>query len=143
MTSTQPPSNDLPSLKPHSASPDAPAEHQGVAILKVATTAPFHWISAAMHDLRLNPAHALLYGALFTGACWLTYALSMGLPWFTVAFITGLLLIGPYLATGAYLAARQHEAGKPVSIRAAVAMLRARKTNMALYAIIMALIMAA
>jgi len=73
----------------------------------------------------------------------LTLALASGLPWFTLAFLTGLLLITPYLATGAYVAARQLEAGHPVSIRVALRILAERKTNMALYGLFLALVMVA
>jgi uncharacterized membrane protein len=110
-------------------------------VCSVSLFAPLHWIAAGVDDLRYAPLYGLLYGLLFTAACGLTYALVSGLPWFTIAFLTGLLLIGPYLASGVYLAARQRESGEPVSIRAALAVLAARKTNMAFYGVFLALLM--
>ncbi len=103
--------------------------------------APLHWIAAGVDDLRHATLYGLLYGLLFTAACGLTFLLVSGLPWFTIAFLTGLLLIGPYLASGVYLAARQRESGAPVSIRAALTVLAARKTNMAFYGVFLALLM--
>ena len=110
---------------------------------KVGVAAPFRWIAAGVRDFRRAPGRSLLYGTLFAAVCWATYALSLSLPWFTLAFLTGLLLIGPYLATGLYIAARQMEADEPASIQDAWHTLLARKTNLALFAVFLALIMAA
>ncbi len=112
-------------------------------VRKVGVADPFRWIGAGIRDFRCAPGKSLLYGALFAAACWVTYALTLSLPWFTVAFLTGLLLIGPYLATGLYIAARQMQAGEPTSIRDAWRTLAARKTNLALFALFLALVMAA
>ena len=65
------------------------------------------------------------------------------LPWLTLGLLTGLLLVGPLLAAGLYVAARQLEAGEPVSIRAALTTLASRKTNLALYGLFLALVMVA
>ena len=112
-------------------------------VRKVGVSEPFHWISAGVGDFRRAAGRSLLYGALFAAVCWATYALTLNLPWFTLAFLTGLLLIGPYLATGLYIAARQMEAGESASIREAWRVIAARKTNLALFALFLALIMAA
>jgi uncharacterized membrane protein len=72
------------------------------SIRNVGIADPFRWIGAGIRDFRRAPGKSLLYGALFLAACLATYALTMSLPWFTLAFLTGLLLLGPYLATGLY-----------------------------------------
>jgi len=110
-------------------------------VCSVSLFAPLHWIAAGVDDLRYAPFHGLFYGLLFTAACGLTFFLVSGLPWFTIAFLTGLLLIGPYLASGLYLAARQRASGQPVSVRAALTVLAERKTNMAFYGVFLALVM--
>jgi uncharacterized membrane protein len=119
---------------------DTLREHK---VRKVGIADPIRWIGTGIRDFRWAPGKSLLYGALFAAACWGTYALTLSLPWFTLAFLTGLLLVGPYLATGLYIAARQMEAGESASIREAWRILAARKTNLALFALFLALIMAA
>ena len=116
---------------------------RGPEVRAVGIAEPFRWIAAGVRDFRRTPGRSLLYGVLFAAVCLATYALTAALPWFTVAFLTGLLLIGPYLATGLYVAARQMESGESVSIRAAWQTLVARKTNLALFALFLALVMAA
>jgi uncharacterized membrane protein len=86
---------------------------------------------------------SLLYGATFVLACLGMVALTRELPWFTIAFLTGLLVMGPFLAAGLYAAARQLSAGEPVSVRAGLELLRSRATNLALFAVFLALIMTA
>lgn len=113
------------------------------SIRNVGIADPFRWIGAGIRDFRRAPGKSLLYGALFLAACLATYALTLSLPWFTLAFLTGLLLLGPYLATGLYIAARQMEAGEPTSIHEAWRTLMARKTNLALFALFLGLVMAA
>lgn len=112
-------------------------------VRKVGVADPFRWIGDGIRDFSRAPGKSLIYGALFAAACWTTYALTLSLPWFTLAFLTGLLLMGPYLATGLYIAARQMQAGEPVSIRGAWRILAARKTNLALFALFLGLVMAA
>jgi len=65
------------------------------------------------------------------------------MPGFTVALLTGLLLVGPVLAAGVYTAARQQERGEPIDVRAGLALLRSRAANLALFGVLLALIMAA
>jgi uncharacterized membrane protein len=117
--------------------------HVGEEVRAVRLAEPVRWVAAGVRDFAHAPVHSLLYGALFASACALTAALTLSLPWFTVAFLTGLLLMGPYLATGLYVAARQLQAGEPVSIRAALDTLWERRTNLSLFVLFLALIMAA
>ncbi|TVQ87137.1 MAG: DUF2189 domain-containing protein [Chromatiaceae bacterium] len=112
-------------------------------ILRVTRTAPLDWLRAGWHTLRAHPVASLLYGTLFAAACQGVLALTNRVPWFTAAYLTGLLLIGPFLAAGLYVAARQHAAGERVSIRAALALLWQRRTNLSLFAVYLALVMAA
>ncbi|RKT43137.1 DUF2189 domain-containing protein [Thiocapsa rosea] len=120
-----------------SFSETAPTIHQ------VDITEPLDWIAAGFRTLAAARACSLVYGALFTLACWATLGLTWALPWFTIAFVTGLLLLGPFLAAGLYVAARQHEAGVPVSIRAGFELVWERRTNLSLFALLLGLIAAA
>ena len=118
------------------ASPAAEVRHIGL-------TAPFGWLADGVRSFASAPGTSLLYGALFALAAAGTTYLSWTLPGFTVAFLTGLLLIGPLLAAGLYVAARQQGNGEPVSIPAAIRHLSTRSANLGLFAIFLALIMAA
>lgn len=110
---------------------------------RVGALAPLVWLREGIAVLRAAPALSLLYGALFAAACVATLLLTRAWPWFTLAFLTGLVLMGPFLAAGLYAAARAHEAGQPVAIRDGLALLWARRTNLGLFALFLALVMAA
>jgi len=112
-------------------------------IRRVDASAPLRWLGAGVRSFLAAPGPSLVYGVLFTLAAAGTLYLSWTLPGFTVAFVTGLLLIGPLLAAGLYVAARQQHAGEPVKIGAAIRFLSTRSANMGLYAVLLALIMAA
>lgn len=112
-------------------------------IRRVKAAEPLEWLSAGVRSFASAPAASLLYGVLFALAAAGTLYLTWTLPGFTVAFITGLLLIGPLLAAGLYVAARQQENGEPVEIGAAIRFLGSRSANLGLYAVFLALVMAA
>jgi uncharacterized membrane protein len=112
-------------------------------IRRVGITDPVAWITRGARSLAQSPAHSLLYGSVFALACWATLWLIWAQPWLTLAFLTGLLLIGPFLAAGLYVAARQREAGLPVSIRQSLDLLWSRRTNLSLFVLFLGLIAAA
>lgn len=105
--------------------------------------APLLWLAAGVRDLVAAPYSSVLYGMLFAASAAATTYAAMEQPGFAVAFITGLLLIGPVLAAGLYVAARQRQAGEKVSIVKGIALLARRSTNIALFAVFLALLMAA
>jgi uncharacterized membrane protein len=113
------------------------------SIHRVDVAESLDWLAAGVRTFAAAPASSLLYGTLFTLACWFTVALTWALPWFTIAFFTGLLLLGPFLAAGLYVAARQQEAGEPVGVRAGFELVRERLTNLSLFALLLGLIAAA
>jgi len=119
------------------------ATDNAAEIRRVDVSAPLVWLRAGVRSFASAPGPSLVYGALFALAAAGTLHLSWTLPGFTVAFVTSLLLIGPLLAAGLYVAARQQETSEPVSIPAAIRFLGTRSANMGLYAVLLALIMAA
>jgi len=129
-------STDVMNVKSTLSSPAAEVHHIGL-------TAPFGWLADGVRSFATAPGTSLLYGALFALAAAGTTYLSWTLPGFTVAFLTGLLLIGPLLAAGLYVAARQQGNGEPVSIPEAIRHLSTRSANLGLFAIFLALIMVA
>jgi len=112
-------------------------------VRRIGLTAPFGWLADGVRSFASAPGASLLFGALFALAAAGTTYLSWTLPGFTVAFLTGLLLIGPLMAAGLYVAARQQGNGEPVSIPAAIRHLGTRSANLGLFAIFLALIMVA
>lgn len=114
-----------------------------LSIHRVDPDAPFEWLAAGVRNFIAAPWASLLYGALFSLVTAGILYMTREMPGFSVAFITGLLLIGPILASGLYAAARQQAEGQPVSIAAALSLIRSRATNLALFGVFLALIMAA
>ena len=62
-------------------------------------------------------------------------------PGLALSFGTGLLLVSQLLAVGLYAGAHQHEQGRSMEIRPALATLRSRAVNLGLLALTLALIM--
>ena len=94
----------------------------------VRTLAGFDWIRRGIGDFRRAPVLSLLYGTLFAGLCGSVYLLTRNIPWFTTGYVTGLLVIGPFLAAGLYAASRDIERGTAPSIASSLRLLAQRKT---------------
>jgi uncharacterized membrane protein len=109
----------------------------------VRTLAAFEWIRKGIGDFRRAPALSLLYGTLFAGLCGSVYLLTRNIPWFTTGYLTGLLVIGPFLAAGLYAASRDIERGTAPSIANSLRLLARRKTYLTLFSLLLALTMAA
>jgi uncharacterized membrane protein len=109
----------------------------------VATLAALDWIRSGFDDFRRAPALSLLYGTAFAGLCAGAYLLTRNIPWFTPGYITGLLVVGPFLAAGLYAASRDIERGNAPSIANSLRLIGQRKTYLALFSLLLALTMAA
>ena len=109
----------------------------------VDATAPFAWIRRGIDDFLRAPGLSLLYGLLFAGLCAGVYLLVRGVPWFTTGYLTGLVVVGPFLAAGLYAASRDIERGNDPSINSGLRLLMHRKTYLALFSLMLALVMAA
>jgi len=116
--------------------------HDG-PVRTVAQGAVRDWLAAGWRDFRAAPGYSLVYGMLFTGFVLAVLLLSRNYPGFTLSFVSGLLLLGPFLAAGTYVAARQLEAGEAVSIPAALRLLLRRAGGLALIALLLLLLQAA
>ncbi len=112
-------------------------------VLKVAPLTPFHWIKLGFNDFRRIPLLSLVYGFLFAGVCAGVYLSISNAPWFSVAYLTGLVVIGPFLASGLYVASRDIERGVAPSISGSLSLLMKRGTYLALFSLTLALVMAA
>lgn len=113
------------------------------ATIKIETTAPFRWIRKGVADFRNAPFLSLLYGSLFAGLCAVMFYATLNAPWLTLAYLTGLAFIGPFVASGLYAASRDIEHGARPSIAGSLRSVTKRKTYLALFSLVLSLIMAA
>ena len=113
------------------------------ASAKAGATAPLGWIRKGIADFRSTPLLSLLYGALFAGLCASLYIATQNAPWFTLAYLTGLVVVGPFFAAGLYAASRDIERGVKPSIAGTLRVVMRRKTYLALFALMLTLVMAA
>jgi len=112
-------------------------------INQVDAAAPITWIRRGIDDFRHAPALSLLYGFLFAGMCAGVYLLISSVPWFTTGYLTGLVVVGPFVAAGLYAASRDIERGVAPSISASLRLMLQRRTYLALFSLMLALVMAA
>lgn len=80
-------------------------------IVSLGLADPFRWLARGARDLRAEMGIALFYGM-----CFWSMALTLGmvfrhLPEYTMSFISGCLLAGPFLAMGLYEVSRRREQG--------------------------------
>ena len=105
--------------------------------------APLRWLRAGLQDFRAIPALSLFYGSLFTAAGISMAFLMLSVPWYTLAYLTGLVVVGPFLASGLYAASRDIAHGNRPSIANSFSLLRQRATHVALFSLLLSLVMAA
>jgi uncharacterized membrane protein len=91
-------------------------DHSQVVVRKVGTAAPIEWLQKGWNDFYAIPALSLLYGLMAVSGCYLVYLYSRESLPLALGLFSGLLLIGPFVATGLYVAARNLEAGYPATI---------------------------
>ncbi|EXJ15343.1 DUF2189 domain-containing protein [Imhoffiella purpurea] len=130
-------------MRTHAIRPSRNLVDAAPSVRRIEIAEPLDWLRQAIQTFVRAPGHSLLYGALFSLACWATIALIWSLPWFALAFLTGLMLLGPFLAAGLYVAARQQESGQSVSIRESLGLIWRRRTSLGLFALFLGLIAAA
>lgn len=109
----------------------------------IAVSEPIVWIKQGIADFKRIPGLSLLYGILFSGLCAGIFYLTQNAPWYTLAYITGLAFVGPFLAAGLYAASRDIERGVGPSISGSLGLVARRKTYLGLFALMLTLIMAA
>jgi uncharacterized membrane protein len=103
--------------------------------------APWRWLKRGWSDLRAAPAVSLFYGLVLA---------SMGVVLgryfrdaaYELAFATGFLLVGPFLAMGMYDVSRRRERGQRVALLPTLTAWKANVPAIGFYAVILALLMA-
>lgn len=77
---------------------------------------PFAWLLAGWRDLRAAPAITMFYGVCFWGMALVLGAVFRHMPEYTMSFVSGCFLVGPFLAMGLYEVSRRREQGLPQSL---------------------------
>ena len=81
---------------------------------------PLRWLRAGWRDLRAAPGISLFYGACFWLMAVILGAVFGRIPQYTVSFVSGCFLVGPFLAMGLYEVSRRREQGLPQSLGASL-----------------------
>ncbi|QEL63646.1 integral membrane protein [Oryzomicrobium terrae] len=111
------------------------------AIRPVAVGAPWQWLRAGWGDLRAHPLPSLAYGAVFALCGWL-FAITLDhAAALLSALVTGMLLVGPFLALGLYDLSRRRERGEPVQLLASALAWRHNLSNIGLFAAVLAIVL--
>lgn len=74
---------------------------------------PFAWLAAGARDLAAAPGISLFYGICFWLMAVTLGAVFRGAPEYTLSFVSGCFLVGPFLALGLYEVSRRREQGLP------------------------------
>jgi uncharacterized membrane protein len=110
-------------------------------IRHIGVDAPPGWLGRGWADLRAAPAASLFYGVVLA-LMGLVIGRLASQAAYELAFVTGFLLVGPFLAMGLYDISRRRERGASVSLRPTLLAWKANLPAIALYSLILALLMA-
>lgn len=81
---------------------------------------PLRWLLRGAADLRQAWPVALFFGLCFWAMAFILGAVFRRMPEYTMSFVSGCFLVGPFLAMGLYEASRRIEAGQPQSLAASL-----------------------
>lgn len=118
--------------------PPAPFTLPGIRVIE--PSAPLHWVGAGFRDCLAMPVASLFYGATLTLMGYLLtnfYGGALG-----IAFTTGFLIVGPFLAIGLYDLSRQRAAGQRPRLAASLTAWQGNLPAISFYAVILMLSLA-
>lgn len=101
---------------------------------------PLTWLRAGWRDMWANPIVSLTYGLLFAIAGGFVLTFSWRSPHFFAAAVSGLLLIGPLLASGLYEISRRQDSGLHSTFSESIAGWRRNGRSMAMLGVLLAII---
>jgi uncharacterized membrane protein len=107
-----------PPSAPSPEPPGTPAFARELLTLRL--TDPLRWLRAGWGDLVAAPAIALFYGVCFWLMALILGAVFRNMPEYTVSFVSGCFLVGPFLAMGLYEVSRRREQGLPQNLGASL-----------------------
>jgi uncharacterized membrane protein len=111
------------------------------AIRTVGMGAPWRWLGAGWRDFRAATGASLFYGVALT-AMGVILTQTWGMGAIEIAFLTGFLLVGPFLAMGLYDISRRVHAGRPTMVGDTMTAWKANPGAIGFYAVILALLLA-
>ncbi|HZP87247.1 MAG TPA: DUF2189 domain-containing protein [Burkholderiales bacterium] len=116
-------------------------EYRFPQVVTVAPGAPWRWLRKGLEDFRAAPLASAFYGAVLA-LMGMVLANFVSDAAYELAFATGFLLVGPFLAMGIYEISRRRESGQPVRLGETLTAWRANVPAIGFYAIILTLLMA-
>ena len=110
-------------------------------IRRVGMDAPWRWLRAGWRDFRAATGTSLFYGVALT-AMGVLLTQTWGKGAIEIAFLTGFLLVGPFLAMGLYDISRRVRDRRPVVVGDTLTAWKANRAAIGFYAVILALLLA-
>lgn len=101
---------------------------------------PFRWLARGARDLPAAPGISLFYGLCFWGMALLLGTVFRRMPEYTLTFVSGCFLAGPFLAMGLYEVSRRHEQGLPQDFAASLTCWDRHLGSMGLLVLVMTLL---
>jgi uncharacterized membrane protein len=113
MTSAQPPTSasDEPAPAPATAKRE---------LRDIGPADPFRWLARGARDLAAAPGIAGFYGVCFWLMAVVVGSVFRNMPEYTMSFVSGCFLVGPFLAMGLYESSRRREQGLPQDLAASL-----------------------
>ena len=102
------------------ADPATPPLPQVRVMQPLGLSDPVRWLRAGWRDMTAAPGIALFYGICFWLMAVVLGAVFRNLPQYTMSFVSGCFLVGPFLAMGLYEASRRREQGLLQSLGASL-----------------------
>ncbi len=124
----------------HREDPNSVDAHALPGIRRVDNASPLRWLGSGFRDMVSMPLGSLFYGVVLATMGYLLttyYGGAVG-----IAFTTGFLLVGPFLAIGLYDLSRHRESGAPAPFAASLTAWRANLPAIGFYAVILMLSLA-
>jgi uncharacterized membrane protein len=101
---------------------------------------PFRWLAAGARDFAAAPAIGAFYGVCFWAMALIVAAVFQHSPEYTLSFISGCFLVGPFLAMGLYESSRRRAAGLPQDFGASLTCWDGHLASMAMLVLALLLI---
>jgi uncharacterized membrane protein len=101
---------------------------------------PLAWLASGLQDLRAAPGPALFYGICFWAMAVVIGTVFRSAPQYTMSFVSGCFLVGPFLAMGLYDASRRRELGLPQDLGASAMCWDGHLRSMAMLVLVLLLL---
>ncbi len=112
-----------------------------VEVRKVASNAPFVWLSKGLEDLKRAKVPSLVYGFIFALIGLGLILLAKSNPVWSAAFISAFMLIGPFIAIGLYELSRQIEEGEKPCLLDSIKTVKNNLFNLGMFVVVLGFIL--